>query len=93
VSLDTFVSYGEAFQKRFVPDLEKKRVVLVEPAPHGFNLSLRTERSWRRGEPSLQPALPPLPIIPLNCLAFQRESSPIVPTLAMPAISPAAMWS
>jgi len=23
VSLDTFVSYGEAFQKRFVPDLEK----------------------------------------------------------------------
>jgi len=40
VSLDTFVSYGEAFQKRFVPDLEKKRVVLVEPAPHGFNLSL-----------------------------------------------------
>lgn len=40
VSLDTFVAYGEAFQKRFVPDLEQKMVELVEPAPHGFDLRL-----------------------------------------------------
>ena len=42
VSLETFVSYGEAFQKRFVADLEQKRVVLVEPAPHGFNVRLES---------------------------------------------------
>lgn len=40
VSLDTFVSYGEAFQKRFVPDLEQTLVKIVAPAQHGFNLHL-----------------------------------------------------
>lgn len=40
VSLDTFVSYGKAFQKRFVPDLEQKMVMSVESAPHGFDLRL-----------------------------------------------------
>lgn len=40
VSLETFVAYGEAFQKRFVPDVEQKMVALVEPAPHGFDLHL-----------------------------------------------------
>ena len=40
VSLDTFVSYGQAFQKRFVPDLEQKMVELVESATHGFDLHL-----------------------------------------------------
>jgi cation diffusion facilitator CzcD-associated flavoprotein CzcO len=40
VTLSTFLAYGNAFQKRFVPELEQKMVVLVEPAPHGFNLHL-----------------------------------------------------
>jgi thioredoxin reductase len=38
VTLSTFLAYGNAFQKRLVPELEQKMVVLVEPAPHGFNL-------------------------------------------------------
>ena len=43
VDVDTFISYGEAFQRRFVPDLERKMVVSVEPAPHGFDLVLENE--------------------------------------------------
>jgi thioredoxin reductase len=41
VSLDTFIAYGKAFQKHFVPDLEQKMVVLAEPATHGFDLHLQ----------------------------------------------------
>jgi thioredoxin reductase len=40
VNIETFVAYGEAFQKRFIPDLERKMVVSVEPAPYGFDLCL-----------------------------------------------------
>src|SRR5205085_616391 len=31
------------FRRRFVPDLERKMVVSVEPAPHGFDLVLENE--------------------------------------------------
>jgi thioredoxin reductase len=40
VNVETFVAYGEAFQKRFIPDLERKTVASVKPAPYGFDLCL-----------------------------------------------------
>lgn len=40
VELKTFISYGLAFQKRFVPNLEQKRVTAVEQAPQGFVVQL-----------------------------------------------------
>jgi thioredoxin reductase len=40
VPLKTFVAYGEAFQRRFVPELESRMVMHVAPAPHGFDLRL-----------------------------------------------------
>jgi thioredoxin reductase len=43
VKVDTFVSYGEAFQKRFIPDLERKMIVSVDAAQHGFELRLDSE--------------------------------------------------
>ena len=45
VPLDTFVAYGVAFQKRFVPDLENKLVVSVRRAPCGFELQLEDGES------------------------------------------------
>jgi len=42
VSLETFISYGEAFQERFVPDLDQKKVVSVDIAPQGFDLRLES---------------------------------------------------
>ncbi|HXY51064.1 MAG TPA: NAD(P)-binding domain-containing protein [Terriglobales bacterium] len=38
VSLDTFVSYGLEFQRRFVPDLERKLVVSLQGIAGGFRI-------------------------------------------------------
>jgi thioredoxin reductase len=43
VSLETFVSYGRAFQRKFVPDLENKMVTSVRKSPTGFELELDNE--------------------------------------------------
>lgn len=40
VPLETFVSYGRAFQKRFAPDLENKMVESIHLSPGGFELRL-----------------------------------------------------
>jgi thioredoxin reductase len=40
--VEIFSDYGEAFQRRFVPDLERRKVVSVELAPSGFALRLDT---------------------------------------------------
>jgi cation diffusion facilitator CzcD-associated flavoprotein CzcO len=42
VKLDTFASYGMAFQKRFVPELEEKTVTALSKSAEGFELSLNT---------------------------------------------------
>jgi cation diffusion facilitator CzcD-associated flavoprotein CzcO len=39
ISLDTFVSYGLAFQKRFVPSLEEKSITRVARASDGYALT------------------------------------------------------
>jgi thioredoxin reductase len=36
--LETFVEYGEAFQKRFAPDLRETKLTYLAPAPVGFRL-------------------------------------------------------
>jgi len=40
VRLETFVAYGLAFQKRFVPNLEEKLVTSLHESPVGFELEL-----------------------------------------------------
>jgi lysine/ornithine N-monooxygenase len=40
VALDTFIAYGMAFQKKFVPQLENNQVVEVEAEPGGFRVTL-----------------------------------------------------
>lgn len=40
VPLDTFSSYGLEFQKRYVPQLEEKEVVSLQPCHSGFDLRL-----------------------------------------------------
>lgn len=43
VKLDTFVDYGLAFQKKFVPNLEEILVTSVRPAAKGFELALEND--------------------------------------------------
>lgn len=40
VPLEVFSAYGLEFQKRFVPNLEKKLVVSLQKAPEGFRIEL-----------------------------------------------------
>jgi thioredoxin reductase len=40
VPLETFVAYGLAFQRRYVPNLEEKLVTALEQCPGGFELQL-----------------------------------------------------
>jgi lysine/ornithine N-monooxygenase len=40
VRLETFSSYGQAFQKRFAPDLQRKAVISLSPSQLGFLLQL-----------------------------------------------------
>lgn len=40
VPLETFISYGLEFQKRFVPQLEKKKLISLRQAAPGFELQL-----------------------------------------------------
>lgn len=47
VPLGTFVSYGLAFQERFVPHLETTEVVAVGATPDGFRLRLATGEEVR----------------------------------------------
>jgi thioredoxin reductase len=42
VKLETFASYGLAFRRRMVPELEETTVVSVELSPEGFALELET---------------------------------------------------
>lgn len=40
VAVGTFAAYGEAFQRRFVPQADPRDVRALETAPHGFTLEL-----------------------------------------------------
>jgi thioredoxin reductase len=40
VRLETFIAYGLAFQRRFVPNLEEKLVVSLQESPVGFELQI-----------------------------------------------------
>ncbi len=40
VHIETFIAYGQEFQRRFVPNLEENLVVSVQESPLGFELQL-----------------------------------------------------
>jgi len=48
----------------------------VEPAPHGFNLSLEDGEVVAARRTVIATGIAAFAYYPLNCLAFQRESSP-----------------
>lgn len=43
VRLETFVAYGQAFQKRAVPELDERIVTDIQRAPQGFSLHLEDD--------------------------------------------------
>jgi thioredoxin reductase len=47
IPLETFISYGMAFQQRFVPDVEDDRLVELTGCPGGFDLRLESGTSFK----------------------------------------------
>lgn len=47
VRLETFSSYGIAFQKRLIPNLEDEKLVALNPCPEGFELCMESGNSFR----------------------------------------------
>lgn len=47
VRLETFSSYGVAFQKRLVPDLEDEKLVALNLCPEGFELRMESGKSFK----------------------------------------------
>jgi thioredoxin reductase len=47
VRLDTFSSYGLAFQKHLVPELEDEKLVALNRAPDGFDLRMESGNTFR----------------------------------------------
>lgn len=47
IPLETFSSYGMAFQRRFAPDLEDENLVALKPCSEGFELSLESGSSFK----------------------------------------------
>lgn len=45
VSLETFSSYGLEFQKRYVPDVDRRKVTALRPARSGFEITLDDGKS------------------------------------------------
>jgi len=46
VALETFCSYGMAFQRRFVPHLQDDKVAAIRQAPRGFDIQLKSGESF-----------------------------------------------
>ncbi|MFI6844072.1 NAD(P)-binding domain-containing protein [Kitasatospora sp. NPDC050467] len=64
VPLDEFVRYGDWFQQRCVPEVERAAVTLVEAAPNGFRLSLDTGEAFTARTVVLAHGFPPYARIP-----------------------------
>lgn len=47
IPLETFSSYGIAFQKRLVPDLEDENLVALRKCPEGFELCMESGKSFK----------------------------------------------
>ncbi len=64
VPLETFIAYGEAFQKRFVPQLDNRLVQCVERAQDGFTLRLEDGAELRAHHVILATGIAPYRQIP-----------------------------
>lgn len=46
IPLETFIAYGEAFQKRFVPQLEDEQLAMLSSCSDGFTLQMQSGTSF-----------------------------------------------
>src|SRR5215475_4796031 len=73
VKVDVFANYGDAFQKRFIPDLERKMVVSLEAAPNGFDLRLDSGETLTARRVVVASGIRAFDYIPPELRGFPRE--------------------
>jgi thioredoxin reductase len=73
VPLGTFVAYGLAFQRRFVPHLENKTVVSVQQSPIGFELRLHDGERLRARRLVIAVGITHFAHIPCTLSALPKE--------------------
>ena len=73
VPLDTFSSYGLEFQKRYVPQLEDKQVVSLQPFSAGFELRLADGEALAASRAIVAVGLTHFPYVPPMLSAFSSE--------------------
>ncbi|MQS15212.1 lysine N(6)-hydroxylase/L-ornithine N(5)-oxygenase family protein [Streptomyces kaniharaensis] len=64
IPLDEFIRYGEWFQRRCVPEVERAAVVRIEPNSHGFRLRLDTGERFTARAVVVASGFPPYATIP-----------------------------
>jgi len=69
VPLDEFVRYGEWFQRRCVPEVERAAVVRIRSAPDGFRLVLDSGEEFGSPTVVLANGFPPYARVPAELLA------------------------
>lgn len=93
VPLDEFVRYGDWFQQRCVPEVERAAVTLVEAAPNGFRLSLDTGEAFTARTVVLAHGFPPYARIPAELRPLAGAASPRTPRSTRTwRSSPASGW-
>ncbi|KQV12122.1 MULTISPECIES: FAD-dependent oxidoreductase [unclassified Kitasatospora] len=64
VPLDEFIRYGEWFQGRCVPEVERAAVVRITPTPDGYRLALDTGEAFTARTAVLAGGFPPYATVP-----------------------------
>ena len=64
VAVETFTAYGVAFQQRFVPQIDSRKVSRVVRAPHGFTLTLEDGASVEAGRVVVATGVAPFKHVP-----------------------------
>jgi thioredoxin reductase len=72
VPVETFVSYGLEFQKRFVPALEQKTVISIRQAASGFELQLNDDEAFFARRVIIAAGIVPYAQIPAPLSALPR---------------------
>jgi cation diffusion facilitator CzcD-associated flavoprotein CzcO len=73
IPLDSFIAYGEAYQRRHVPAVEQKQVVSVEPSEKGFYVRLDDGETFQANRVIVAVGMTPFGYLPDQASRLPRE--------------------
>jgi cation diffusion facilitator CzcD-associated flavoprotein CzcO len=73
VPIETFIDYGTEFQRRFVPDVDQRKVAEVKPLADGFELTLQDGEKHRAAKVVVAVGVGYFPNVPDELKALPSE--------------------